>query len=188
MTLQEKRSIGLSLAASYVNGGLGGYSFKALYRTGPFTGVPSLYIVAGIGFHSGEYSILNMTEPDSEMSYTEPEDLSFFRWNIGLGKGFRIARIIEFIPYGTFGDESVDVDEETYATYYLKGGVYGGISLLHNVMIFGDVNMIQTLGAMEKVNDEFDTLDTDWDELFIDENNEGREGGLGIELGIRIEF
>ena len=181
MTLQEKRSLGLSVAASYVEGGLGGYRLRAFFRTGPFTGVPSLYVVGGAGFDNGEYSSLTMNS-------TQPEDLSFFRWNVGLGKGFRIARFIEFIPYGTFGAESVDVDDVTYATYYLKGGVYGGISLLHNVMIFGDINMIQTLGAMEKVNDEFESIDMDWDELFFDENNEGREGGMGIELGLRIEF
>lgn len=181
MMLQEKRSIGLSLAGSYVEGGLGGFRIRTLFRTGPFTGIPSFYVVGGVGFDSGEYDNSITTPP-------QPEDLSFFRWNAGLGKGFRITRIIELIPYGTFGAESVDVDDVTYATYYLKGGLYGGISVLYNVMIFGDINMVQTLGAMEKANDEFESLDMDWDELFFDENNEGRKGGISLELGLRIEF
>jgi len=178
MTLVEKRALGLSVLGSYVQDGLGGLNIRALYRTGPFTGVPALYVMAGIGIDNDDY----------RLDGSALESQAFFRWNIGLGKGYQMFRILEIMPYATYGQESVSVDDEDYATYFLNGGFYAGISLLHNVMIFGDVNWTGTSEAMQKLGDEYEGLGVDWEDFVIDADGIGREGGMAFELGLRIEF
>ncbi len=182
MTLVEKRALGLSVLGSYVQDGLGGLDIRALYRTGPFTGIPALYAMAGIGVANEDYNVGYSMYP------VAPESQTFFRWNVGVGKGYQMFRIFELMPYITYGQETVSVDDEDYATYFLNSGFYAGISLLHNVMIFGDVNWTSTGEAMQKIGDEYEGLDVDWEDFVIDADGYGREGGMAFELGLRIEF
>lgn len=180
MTIKMKRDVGLSLSGSYVSEGLGGANLRAMYRTGPFTGVPALYVIGGIGFSSEDYAV-------SDLNAVE-DNYSFFRYDVGIGKGWRLFRLLEIMPYATFGREAVTVEDTDYAAFLLKGGFYGGISVLHNVALFGDVNWVTLGEAQEKVGEEYQNIGYDWDQLFTNAPGDGRSGGMAVELGIRFGF
>jgi|AntRauTorckE6833_2_1112554.scaffolds.fasta_scaffold02110_1 hypothetical protein len=181
MTLAARHDVGLSLAGSIVSEGLSGANLRAFYRTGPFTGIPSFYVVAGMGFDSREYSFTGYNT-------LEPDNFSFFRYEVGLGKGLRMFRLLEIMPYATYGRETVTAEDDDYAAFLIKGGLYGGLNLLHNVAVFGDVNWVAVGNAEIKAGEEFEETGIAWENLFSDEQGDGRAGGMAIELGLRFDF
>lgn len=189
MVMKEKRDLGISILGGYEVGGLTGVEIKAMGRFGQFLDVPSLYLILNLGFSNQEYLANNWDEVD---------DYTFIRYSAGLGKGFRMARIVEIMPYAAYGREEVTLEEDDVefdmSAMMLKGGVYAGINVTHSVAIYGQINYTLMGDAELKDDDDeeetsYTSTETPWDEFFVDEDGEnGRNGGLGIEFGIRIDL
>lgn len=177
MILQQKLDFGVSLMAGFESGGIGGMSGSLMLRTGPFTKVTSLYLMVDVGSQSGEFS----TSWNSG-SY----DYSFFRWSLGLGKGLRLARIVELTPHVQFGMESTSDDYyNSIQTLFSKAGVMLGINVMHNVYLVGQANFYAPMGdiTVKDKNDNESTLTGyTWDSEF-----NGRSGGSFM-FGVRFEF
>lgn len=183
MTLVEKRDLGLSVLGGYSLQGMEDFTLRGFYRTGPFTGVPSLYIIGDLAFDKENYTFYG----DDELK----DDYQFFSYKGGLGKGWRMFRIMEIMPYVLYGRETVEVENTEYATDLIKGGLYGGLNLVHNIALYGEVNYTMIIGkGLEKDGEDFGDMaeDMEWGELFLDDENNGREGDMSVEVGLRIEF
>lgn len=181
MTLVEKRDLGLSVLGGYSLQGMEDFTLRGFYRTGPFTGVPSFYLIGDLAFDTEKYTFQN--------NGRLKDDYEFFSYKAGLGKGWRMFRIMELMPYVLYGRETVEIENTEYATDLLKGGLYGGLHLLHNIAVYGEVSYTMILGkGLEKNGEVFDAMNNDWGELFLDEENKGREGDMSVEVGLRIDF
>jgi hypothetical protein len=176
MILRQKPELGLSVAAGYEAGGLGGLNIRLKYRTRL---MPALYLIGDLGFSNGDYT----SESYTELYTGEEENYSFVRFDAGLGKGIRLMRFIELMPYAAYGKEMVTVDEDDYSTYIFKGGLYAGIALTHNVYLYGQANYSVVGKALKSDGNDDIELGYNWDELFKD-----RSGGVGIEFGLNVEF
>lgn len=181
MTLVEKRDLGLSVLGGYSLQGMEDFTLRGFYRTGPFTGVPSFYLIGDLAFDTEKYTFQN--------NGRLKDDYEFFSYKAGLGKGWRMFRIMEMMPYVLYGRETVEIENTEYATDLIKGGFYSGLHLLHNVAVYGEVNYTMIIGnGLVKNGEVFDNMDKEWGEMFLDEENKGREGDISVEVGLRIDF
>jgi len=177
MIMQQKLDFGISAMVGYEAGGIGGTDLNFMFRTGQFTKVKALYLMADLGFQSGEFST---SWNSSSYNY------SFFRWSLGLGKGLRAGRIVELTPNLQFGLESTSDDTyNSIQTLFSKAGVMLGINMMHNVYLVGQANFYAPMGDIT-VKDSNDTESTltgyTWDSEF-----NGRSGGSFM-FGVRFEF
>ena len=190
MLLRQKPSFGISILGNYESAGLGGVGFRGMYRISRFFSIPALYLIADIAVAGEDYG-------DSRFrnySYIgDRENMGFFRYTGGLGKGFQLLRFIEITPFFTLGLESTgsyelpgESEEKSYSTLITKTGVTGGINILHNFQVYGQYNLYST-GTVMVFDEEGEIIEDaggeEWAEAFP-----GREGGAGIEFGIRYEF
>ena len=189
--LQQRLDIGLSTIAGYETGNIGGMDLNFMIRTGSFTKVTALYLMIDLGFDSKEYTA-------SAFSVYGKTKFSFFRYSIGLGKGMRIGRIIELIPYAQYGIEQISNDKLKYkanlttaeveykeiSTGFIKAGAMLGISLTHNLSILGQVNYYTPSGDISTKDKDGNknTVKKLWNDEFKDRS------GMGIMAGIRFEF
>jgi hypothetical protein len=174
MVMQQRNDFGISLLAGYEAGGIGGFDAGLWIRTGFATNVPSLYLMADLGFDGGTYT------------YDIEEDFSFFRYSVGIGKGIRLARIVELTPYAGWGQESTSNDDfESIKTSYIKGGGVLGINITPGVSLMGQVNFYAPYGGIEtkvKKDDDKVTEDFVWTDKFTDRS------GMSLMFGLRFEF
>ncbi len=179
MILQQRLDFGLSLMAGFESGNIGGADLNFMIRTGQFTKVTGLYLMVDLGFQSGPYTnTLNNTA--AEFKY------SFFRYSFGLGKGFRIGRIVEFTPYLQYGIEQTKNDKyKEINTSLFKSGIMMGINVLHNLQLIGQLNYYSPFGDIG-VKDQSDKKSTlagkTWSTEFKDRS------GSSMMFGIRYEF
>ncbi len=115
------------------------------------------------------------------------KDYSFFRYSIGLGKGFRFLRIFELAPFASWGQESTSNDSlSLIRTNFVKAGGILGINITHNFSVFGKLNYYLPFGNVgtkaEDDDKELKEEDYEWTEKFA-----GREG-MNIMFGLRFEF
>jgi hypothetical protein len=120
------------------------------------------------------------------------EDFTFYRYSVGIGKGIRLARIVELTPYAAWGQESTsnyDSDTETgyesIKTSYIKGGGMLGINITPGVSLMGQINFYAPYGGIEtkvKKDDETETQDFKWTDRFTDRS------GMSMMFGLRFEF
>ncbi|MCK9411605.1 MAG: hypothetical protein M0Q53_04835 [Prolixibacteraceae bacterium] len=177
MILQQKLDFGLSLAAGFESGGIGGLSGSLMLRTGQFTNVTGLYLMIDGGYDSGKKS--------TSSTFTESK-YNFLRYSIGLGKGLRLARIVELTPYIQYGiEQTKDKTYKDISTNIIKAGGVLGINLTHNIYLVGSANYYMPFGdiSVKNQSDAKSTLSgKTWDTDF-----NGRSG-LSIMGGLRIEF
>lgn len=179
MVLQQRLDFGFSTIAGYESGNIGGTDLNFMIRTGPFTKVTALYLMIDLGFQSADYN------PSSYDPLLVEKKYSFFRYSIGIGKGMRLGRIIELIPYIHYGIEQTKNDNfKEISTSLIKGGAMLGINLTHNFAILGQVNYYSPFGdiSTKNKNDEKGKIPAKWSDAFIDRS------GMGIMAGIRFEF
>ncbi len=176
MIMQQRNDAGISFLAGYELGGIGGFDAGLMVRTGIATNVPSLYLMADLGFDTGSYEYYDGIE----------DDFSFFRYSVGIGKGIRLARIVELTPYAAWGQESTSNDDfESIKTTYIKGGGMLGINITSSVSVMGQVNFYVPYGGIEtkiKKDDEKVTEDFVWTDKFTDRS------GMSMMFGLRFEF
>jgi len=177
MLMQQRNDFGLSLLVGYELGEIGGFDAGLMLRTGIITNVPAFYIMADVGFDSKSYAFNGGSE----------EDFSFFRYSVGLGKGIRLARIVELTPYAGWGQESTKNDTyESIKTSLIKAGGILGINITYNVSLMGQLNFYAPYGGIEtKIKDQDKvTEDFSWS----DETGFDGRSGMSMVFGLRIEF
>ncbi|NCA84102.1 MAG: hypothetical protein EOM83_00835 [Clostridia bacterium] len=175
MVMQQRNDFGLSLIAGYEVGGIGGFDAQLWFRAGMFLNVPSLYLMADIGFDAQTY----------EDTYFTEDDFTFLRYSFGLGKGIRLARIVELTPYAAYGIESTSTDHyKDISTSYMKGGGILGINITHNLSIMGHLNFYAPFGNVDTETEDGDkvTEDFTWTDQFTDRS------GMSLMFGLRLEF
>ena len=175
MVMQQRNDAGLSLIAGYEVGGIGGFDAQLWFRAGMFLNVPSLYLMADIGFDAQTY----------EDTYFAEDDFTFLRYSFGLGKGIRLARIVELTPYAAYGIESTSTDVyKDISTSYIKGGGILGINITHNFSIMGHLNFYAPFGNVDTETEDGDkvTEDFTWTDQFTDRS------GMSMMFGLRLEF
>ncbi len=177
MILQQKLDFGISLVAGFESGGIGGMSGGLMLRTGQFTNVTGLYLMIDGGYDSGK--------PTKATTFTESK-YNFLRYSIGLGKGLRLARIVELTPNIQYGiEQTKDKTYKDISTSIIKAGAMLGINLMHNVYLVAQANYYTPFGDIT-VKNQSDTKSTlkgqTWDTEFNDRK------GLSIMGGLRIEF
>lgn len=177
MIMQQKLDFGISAMVGYESGGIGGIDLNFMFRTGQFTKVTALYLMADLGFQTGEFT----TSWNSESN-----NYSFFRWSLGLGKGLRAGRIVELTPNIQFGMESTSDDTyKSIQTLFGKADVMLGINVMHNVYLVGQANFYAPMGDIEAKDQSDNEITLDgktWDSEFT-----GRSGGSFM-FGVRFEF
>jgi hypothetical protein len=178
MVLEHKGNLGLSVVAGYEGGNIGGANLNLMLRTGILTGITSFYLMLDFGFDSKEYTPISF--PSQQYSFT--------RYSAGLGKGLRLARIVELTPFAQYGIEKTKSNAPAYrdlSTTFIKGGGMLGINLLHNLMLvgqtsyylpFGDIKIKDSNGLKSTMND------SRWDKAFANRK------GISVMGGIRFEF
>jgi hypothetical protein len=176
MVMQQRNDLGISLIPGFEMGEIGGGSLGLWIRTGFFTNVPSLYVQGDIGFDSKEYDPYE----------TGPDTYSFFRFSVGLGKGIRMARIVELVPFAGWGMESTSNDSlAVIRTTLIKAGGAMTINITPGVALFGQLNFYVPYDGIEiKEESEDDAVRQEevWTDRF--ENR----SGMSILAGLRIEF
>jgi len=147
-----------------------------------------------LGFDSKEYTA-------SAFSVDGKTEFSFFRYSIGLGKGMRIGRIIELIPYAQYGIEQISNDKLKYkanpttaeveykeiSTGFIKAGAMLGINLTRNISILGQVNYYSPSGDITTKGKD-DKKGTIPGKTWSDETAFEDRSGTSIMAGIRFEF
>jgi len=178
MILQQRLDYGLSLIPGLAIGGIGGFDFNLMFRTGPFSNVKALYVIGDFGYQSGDY--IGLASGMSKTSY------NFMRYAGGIGKGFRFARVVELTPYVMLGIESTkDKTYESISTTYFKVGAMLGFNIMHNVAVIGQANLYSpgsTTAKLTKDSSADSSYSGDWTTYF-----DGRTGA-SIKIGLRYEF
>jgi hypothetical protein len=178
MILQQRLDFGLSAMAGFESGNIGGFDLNFMFRTGQFTKVTGLYLMIDLGFQSGNY----------KTSWnTSPKDFSFFRYSFGLGKGFRVGRIVELTPYLQYGiEQTKDDTHKEINTSLLKPGIMLGINLMHNLYLVGQLNSYMPfgdIGLQDKDGNKLtSTSGQTWKTEFKDRS------GSAMMFGVRYEF
>lgn len=177
MIMQQKLDFGISALAGLEIGGIGGLDLNLMYRTGPFTKVTALYAMIDLGVDVGE-----ATNP----SHFSKSKYTFLRYSFGVGKGLRVGRIVELIPFAQYGfEQTKDDNYKEISTGFVKAGGMLGINLMHNVYLLGQLNYYLPMGEITLKNKQDTKLDAGgmtWKTEF-----EGRSG-VSMMFGVRMEF
>jgi hypothetical protein len=165
------------LVAGYESGGIGGMSGSLMFRTGPFTKITGLYMMIDVGYDSGK--------PTRATTFTESK-YNFLRYSFGIGKGLRLARIVELTPNVQYGiEQTKDKTYKDISTSIIKAGGMLGINLAHNIYLVAQANYYLPMGDIT-VKNQSDAKSTltgkTWDTEFNDRK------GLSFMGGLRIEF
>jgi hypothetical protein len=143
-TLQQRNDAGIGLYAGYELGVVGGISARLEANVGRYASVPSLYVFVGVGMQTRAYinnnTILKLS--------TKPPDMSFLRYEIGIGKGLRLIKILELSPYGAVGYEEAKNTEwkndvqftgNVIKALYFKYGANLSLNLSYNIQVVGGI-------------------------------------------------
>jgi hypothetical protein len=178
MILQQKLDLGISLVAGYESGGIGGISGSLMFRTGPISNVTGLYLMIDGGYDIGKKSSSKITFKSDKYNFT--------RYSIGLGKGLRLARIVEITPNIQYGlEQTKDDNYKEISTSIIKAGAMLGINLAHNIYLVAQANYYNPIGniSVKNKSDVKSTLDGQtWATEFSDRK------GISVMGGLRIEF
>ncbi len=175
--LQQRNDYGIELELGASLGEIGGGTLGLNYSAGRMLGIRAFYLTGNIGINSKKYP--DFPDPDIELD----ENVSFFRWDVGLAKGFHFFRNFEFRPYVAYGQEQATNDGfEPYdqiSTHFLKGGADLALNITYFMQIVAGGNYYAILGY---AFDEDDILDNKYTYYFA-----GREG-VALFTGLRFKF
>jgi hypothetical protein len=93
MVLREKPDLGLSVITGYEVSGPGGINLGLKYRLGKYINIPASYLTANIAFTNEDYSNYQVGDYNYLGNF-ETEEVSFTRFEAGVGKGFQLARFL----------------------------------------------------------------------------------------------
>ncbi|MEI6049006.1 MAG: hypothetical protein WCS03_08930 [Bacteroidota bacterium] len=151
-TLQQSNDAGIGIYLGDELGVVGGFSARLEANVGRFTSVPSLYVFIGGGMQTRAYNDNNTI---LKLTSTSP-DMTFLRYELGVGKGFRLINILELAPYGGFGFEEAknkDWKDDTQfngnliKAMYVKYGANLSLNLRYNIQVVGGIGSYIFLNA-----------------------------------------
>jgi hypothetical protein len=190
-TLQQSNDAGIGVSLGYELGVVGGASARIEANVGRFTSVPSLYVFIGGGMQTSTYnnnnSILKLT--------SSSPDMTFYRYELGIGKGFRLINILEIAPYGGVGyEEAKNTDWKDNTQFngnvikamYAKYGANLSVNLRYNIQVVGGVGSYIFLNAEDgngalKIGD----AKVKYDYYFLDR---GGVAAFSVFMGVRYQF
>ncbi len=187
MLMQQRNDLGIGLSAGYSFGGMGGGYAKLEFNIARFAasmvdiGITQLKLFGAAAFDYQDYDISNT-------SY----DMSFTRWQIGLSKGFYIARNFSIAPLISYGQEmatqedllvNLGREKDDYINIeFMNFGGYATINITHFLQLMGTFNYYTLIGSpYDKERDSFNGYSKYTD--FFDDRY-----GMSIDVGIRLEF
>jgi hypothetical protein len=102
-----------------------------------------------------------------------------------LGKGLRVARIVELTPYLQYGIEQTkdDIYKEIYTGFVKAGGILG-FNVTHNMYLTGALNFYAPMGDIVFKNDSEvnSPKNYGWADEFANRS------GASLMFGVRFEF
>lgn len=157
-TLQQRNDAGIGLYLGSELGVVGGLSARIEANVGRFASIPSLYVFVGGGIQSRAYNnnntVLNLS--------TNPPNMTFLRYEIGMGKGLRLIKILELAPYGGVGYEEAKNKEwkddvqftgNEIKAMYVKYGANLSLNLRYNIQVVGGIGSYYFLNAEDGKTD-----------------------------------
>ena len=93
-TLQQRNDAGVGVYLGSEMGTIGGLSARLEANVGRFTSVPSLYVFLGGGLQALTYTGMH----DKNNALMGSQDLTFLRYELGIGKGIHMIKILELAP------------------------------------------------------------------------------------------
>ena len=144
-TLQQRNDAGIGLYAGYELGVVGGISARLEANVGRYASVPSLYVFLGVGYQTKTYAGIH-NELNTLILPTQ--DINFLRYEIGIGKGLRLIKILELSPYGAVGYEeaknkdwkdNVQFTGNVIKALYFKYGANLSLNLSYNIQVVGGI-------------------------------------------------
>ncbi len=186
-TIQQRNDWGFGITVGQNTGGeMAGFNIGGDYSVGRFIEVPSFYLTANIAFENNisGYGVRIIT---SDIDYNGIEELSFFRFDVGIMKGYHFMRNFELNPYLAYGQESASIpgdDDKSIYTNLIKTGAYLSLNITYFWEFIGGINFnMPFANAYEKIGEEDAVeLDKKYNDFFP-----GRKG-MSFYYGIRIRF
>jgi hypothetical protein len=189
--LQQRNDAGIGLNLGYELGVVGGISARFEANVGRYVSIPSLYVFLGGGYQARAYTDNNTI---LQLSSTSP-DMTFLRYELGLGKGLHFAKIMELTPYGGVGyEEAKNKDWKDDAQFngnkikamYVKYGANLSLNLRYNLQVVGGIGSYIFLNA----EDGKDELLVGGEKVKYDYYFIGRGGADAFSsyIGIRFQF
>ncbi len=174
--LQQQNDYGVELSLGLEMGGIGGLYGRLDARLGRYVGIRSLFVFLEGGFDAGNYYnawyYLNVSN----------DQFMFYRYALGVAKGYYFARNFELRPYVSVGlDNAMHEElEKDYAlsAIYAKPGFNLALNLKHNFQIVAGAGYHLFVTNAENSYGEYGP----WDEIF-----EGRSG-ISMLVGVKFDF
>jgi len=193
MELYQKNDFGIGLSGGYSIGEIGGGWGKVEFNVARMAsavgdlGITQLKLFGSMGFENKNYNFLNEGK-----NY----NFSFSRWQVGLSKGFYVARMFSFAPFVAFGAESGSNSEMNYdyglksddfiGTDYFNCGINATFNLTYFLQFYSSFNYIMpfpyTYTKQRNIFDMSKFQDKKYTDFFDNRK------GLSIDIGLRIEF
>lgn len=155
-TLQQRNDAGIGLYLGGEIGEVGGVAARLEANVGRFASVPSLYIFLGGGY---QFKKTYTGMHDKNNAILPSQDISFLRYELGIGKGIRLLKIFELEPFGGAGYEEaknkdwkndVQFNGNLIKALYVKYGANLSLNLKYNIQIVGGLASYLFLNAEDK--------------------------------------
>ena len=190
-TLQQRNDAGIGLYLGDELGVVGGLSARLEANVGRYASVPSLYVFVGVGFQSKAYTNNNtiLKLP------VKPPEMSFLRYEIGLGKGLHFAKIFELSPYGAVGYEEaknkdwkddIQFNGNVIKALYFKYGANLSLNMTYNIQLVGGIGSYLFFNAEDGKGDLLVGTEKVKYNYFFKER--GGVSAFSDYLGIRFQF
>jgi len=185
-TLQQRNDAGIGFGMGYEVGEVGGVTARLEVNGGRFIGIPSLYIYLGGGAQMKTYDFVNTQFAGKK----DDQDMMFYRYEIGVGKGLHFFRHFELQPYIAYGEETAtNTDWEKNAQFggdkvsagYIKFGANLAMNLKYNLQIVGGVGVYSFLTPKDGDGNDI-AGEPKYDEIFPDRK------GATTYVGLRFQF
>lgn len=174
--LKQQNDLGFEISLGAALGEVGGLYGRFDARMGRFVGISSVFV-----YLEGGVDGKNYTSAMSPLNTTS-ENFFFYRYEVGLAKGFHLIRNIEIRPYVGVGlDNAIHTELETDdrpSAIYVKPGADLALNLIHNLQLVGGVGSYFFVSDAESNNK--GKIDS-WDSIF--ENRKGLSTYFGIRIG-----
>lgn len=194
MVLHQRNDYGVGISGGVSFGEIGGGWAKLEYNISQAANLPGITQLKFFAYGGIENKSYTMNQ--SWLNTSGTYDFDFIRWQVGLSKGFYIARNISFAPFVSYGAETGQNTQfnrdngmrtdDFVGTDFINYGAYATINILHNIQIIAAFNYYTPLWyTYTKQRNIFDYgayQNKKYTEWFDNRRN------MSIDAGVRIEF
>ncbi|MFW6351922.1 MAG: hypothetical protein ACOC2E_06010 [Bacteroidota bacterium] len=184
--IQQRNDWGFGLTVGQNTGGeMAGFNIGGDYSVGRYVEVPSFYLTANVAFEGKEGYGSEIQVLDASGF----EKVSFFRFDVGIMKGYHFMRNFELNPYLAYGQESASIpgkdDEKSVYTNLIKTGAYLSLNITYFWEFIGGVNFNMPFGNAYEKDGDSDAVELEG--IKYTDYFPGRRG-MSFYYGIRIRF